>query len=157
MLPGVRGNGARPTGRGALVRNHAFSIEDALMASRWAEQVVPRGYRVVITPYHRAAEEVIEVYIPRAKAPAFRMHRSAGAILMTDCVGLTLSFPTLADALLAMAPLPRPGLRAMLKGGSPAWLPTVPAGRPRDPGNAWSRAGRCVLGLLALLASQSRG
>lgn len=127
------------------------------MATRWAEQVVPRGYQVVITPYHEAAEEVIEVYVPRAKAPAFRVHRTAGAILMTDCIGLTLSFPTLADALLAMAPLSKPGLRAMLKGGSPAWLPAVPAGPRCDPGTAWSRAGRSMVGLLALLASQSRG
>lgn len=66
----------------------AFSIKDALMATRWAEQVVSRGYRVVITPYHEAAEEVIEVYVPRARAPAFRVHRTAGAILMTDCGGL---------------------------------------------------------------------
>ena len=76
---------------------------------------------------------------------------------MTDCVGLTLSFPTLADALLAMAPLPKPGRRAMLKGGSPAWLPAVPAGPRCHPGGAWSRAGKSVFDLLASLTSQSRG
>lgn len=124
------------------------------MAGRWAEQVVPRGYRLVITPCYEDAEEVIEVYVPRTRVPAFRVHRAAAAILVTDCVGLSLSFPTLAEALLAMAPLRRSGRRAMLKGGSPAWLPAVPAG-PRRPG-AWSRAGRSMFGLLALLTSQSR-
>lgn len=125
------------------------------MAGRWAEQILPRGYRVVITPWHEHAEEVIEVYVPHAKVPAFRVHRTAASILVMDCVGLTLSFPTLADALLAMAPLPRAGRRAMLKGGSPAWLPAVPAG-PRCEAGAWTRAGRSVFGLLALLASPSR-
>ena len=123
------------------------------MASRWAEQVAPLGYRVVITPCYGRAEEVIEVYVPRVRAPAFRMHRAAAAILVTDCVGLAMSFPTLADALLAMAPLPRAGRRAVLKGGSPAWLPTVPAARGKT-GSSWHRAGRSMSGLLGLLASQ---
>ena len=138
----------QPTARPAP----AFPIEDALMASRWAEQVAPLGYRVVITPCYAQAEEVIEVYVPRARAPAFRAHRGAASILVRDCVGLTLSFPTLADALLAMAPLPKPGRRAMLRGGSPAWLPT-PSG-PR--GSAWSRAGRSVSSILALMVGSSR-
>ncbi len=131
----------------------AFSIEDALMAVRWAEQVAPLGYRVVITPCCAQAEEVIEVCVPRAGAPAFRVHRGGASILVADCVGLTLSFPTLEDALLAMAPLPKSGRRLMLRGGSPAWLPAVPSG-PR--GNAWSRAGKSVSGILALLAGLSR-
>jgi len=130
----------------------AFSIEDALLASRWAEQVVPLGYRVVITPCYAQAEEVIEVYVPRASAPAFKVRRAAASVLVTDCVGLALSFPTLADALLAMAPLPKSGRRAMLRGGNPAWLP-APSG-PR--GNAWSRAVRSVSGTLALVAGWSR-
>ena len=130
----------------------AFSIADALIAGRWAEQVAPLGYRAVITPYYAQAEEVIEVYVPRARAPAFRARRGAASIQVTDCVGLTLSFPTLADALLAMAPLPKSGRRAMLKGGSPGWLP-APSG-PR--GNVWSRAVRSVFGTLALATGWSR-
>ena len=95
---------------------------------------------------------MIEAYVPRARAPAFRARRGAASIQVTDCVGLTLSFPTLADALLAMAPLPKSGRRAMLKGGSPAWLP-APSG-PR--GNVWSRAVRSVFGTLALATGWSR-
>ncbi len=123
------------------------------MAGRWAKQVAPLGYRLVITPCYAQAEEVIEIYVPRARAPAFRARRAAASILVTDCVGLTLSFPTLADALLAMAPLTKSGRRAMLKGGSPAWLPALSGPR----GSAWSRAGRSMSGLLALLAGAFRG
>ena len=122
------------------------------MAGRWAEQVAPLGYRVVITPCYMQAEEVIEIYVPRTRAPAFRARRAAASVLVTDCVGLALTFPSLADALLAMAPLSRSGRRAMLKGGSPAWLP-VPSGLR---GNAWSRAVRSVSGALALMAGLSR-
>ena len=147
---------ARPAAAAAcwcpLMPAPAFVIEDALLASRWAKQVAPLGYRVVISPCCAQAEEVIEVYIPRAKAPAFRARRAAASVLVTDCIGLTLSFPTLADALLAMAPLPKSGRRAMLKGGSPAWVPVLPGPR----GNAWARAGRSVSGLLALLAGSFR-
>lgn len=127
------------------------------MASRWAEQILPRGYRVVITPCYESAEEVVEVYVPRVRAPAFRVRRTAASVLVTDCVGLTLSFPALADALLAVAPLSKSGRRSMLKGGSPAWLPAVPVGPRCKAGSAWSRAGRLMFGILALLASPSRG
>ncbi len=123
------------------------------MAARWAEQAAPLGYRAVITPCHAQAEEVIEVYVPGVRAPVFRARRGGASVLVTDCIGLTLSFPTLADALLAMVPLPRSGRRAVLRGSLPAWLP-APSG-PR--GNAWSRAGRSVSGLLALMAGSSRG
>ena len=133
----------------------AFSIGDALMASRWAEQVVPLGYRAVVTPCYAEAEEVIEVYVPRVSTPAFKINRAVASVVVTDCVGLTLSFPTLADALLAMAPLPKSGRRAMLKGGSPAWLP-APTGPRGKGGGAWCRAGKAMSGILALLASPSR-
>lgn len=126
------------------------------MASRWAEQVAPLGYRVVITPCCAQAEEVIEVYVPHARAPAFRVHNAAASIRVMDCVGLTLCFPTLAEALLAMAPLPKSGRRAMLKGGSPAWLPVVPADPRSKAGNAWFRDGRSMPGILALLVSLFR-
>ena len=126
----------------ATTPGHSFSIEDALIAMRWAEQIIPLGYRVVITPRHRDAEEVIEVYIPSAETPTFRLHRTAKAVLMTDCIGLTLSFPVLADALMAMVPLPKAGRREMLKGARPAWLPTCTT---NISGSLWSRAGKSVL------------
>ncbi len=128
--------GAAPTSR------PAFSIGDALIAIRWAEQISPRGYRVVITPGYKTAEEVIEVYIPAAKMPAFIVHRTGHAVLVTDCIGLTQSFPILADALLAMAPLSKPGRREMLKGLSPAWLPATETGRT---GGMLSRIGGALL------------
>ena len=113
----------------------AFSIRDALIASRWAEQIHPRGYRVVITPRYEDAEETIEVYIPNAKAPAFRVRQTERSVVITDAVGLALSFSTLADALLAMVPVSRSGRRQMLKGANPTWLPTGPA-RPGGGANS---------------------
>jgi len=77
FLPLPREAGAAmPACSGALMPGHAFSIEDALVASRWAKQILSRGYRVVITPRYKDAEEIIEVYIPSAKTPVFRVHRT---------------------------------------------------------------------------------
>lgn len=136
---------------------HAFSIADALIASRWAAQILSRGYRVVIKPGCKKAEEVIEVYIPNAKAPTFIVQRTAHAFLITDCIGLTLSFPVLADALLAMAPLSKAATREMLKGAVPAWLPVFPAGRTGETAGLLSRLGRAALGIGVLFASWHRG
>lgn len=123
----------------------AFSIEEALIASRWAEQILPRGYRVVITPNYRNADEIIEVYSPASKTPAFRVSRTARSFFTTDCIGLALSFPTLGDALLAMVPLSKSGRQAMLKGASPAWLPTYPTRPAKRTAGLWSRMGKSVL------------
>ena len=148
---------ATPACGGALMPSHAFLIEDALVAIRWAEQILPRGYRVVITPRYKDAEEIIEVYIPTAKSPVFRVHRTSRSVLITDCIGLTLSFPTLADALLAMASLSKSGRREMLKGASPAWLPTFAACPTGKAGRMWLRAGKAMASAALLLANWHRG
>ena len=135
----------------------AFSIEDALLASRWAEQILPRGYRVVITPRCKDAEEVIEVRVPSAGTPVFRVRRTSHAVLVTDCIGLTLSFPTLADALLAMAPLSKRGRREMLRGADPPWLPQFPACPATRLGDAWLHAGKLLARATAALVSRHRG
>jgi len=152
-----RAGAAMPACSGALMPGHAFSIEDALVASRWAEQILSRGYRVVITPRYKDAEEIIEVYIPSAKTPVFRVHRTLHSVLITDCIGLTLSFSTLADALLAMAPLSKSGRREMLKGPSPAWLPTFTACSTEKAGRMWPRVGKAVASAALLLAGWHRG
>ncbi len=142
---------------GALMPGHAFSIEEALVASRWAEQIRPRGYRVVITPRYKDAEEIIEVYIPSARTPVFRVHRTLHSVLITDCIGLTLPFSMLADALLAMAPLSKPGRREMLKGANPPWLPTFTACSTEKAGRLWPRVGKAVASAALLLAGWHRG
>jgi len=158
FMPLSKGAGvATPACSGALMPGHAFSIEDALVASRWAEQLLPRGYRVVITPRYKDAEEIIEVYIPSAKTPVFRVHCTLHSVLITDCIGLTLSFPTLADALLAMAPLSKSGRREMLKGPSPAWLPKLPACPTTKPCSVWFHAGKFMVKTTAALISRHRG
>lgn len=142
MSPQRRAEYAISASCGALMPGYAFSIEDALLASRWAEQILPLGYRVVITPNYENAEEVIEVFIPNATPPAFRVHRTTNSVLVTDCIGLSLSFSTLVDALLVMVPLPRSARREMLKGGSPAWFPAVLARPASEPGSMCSRVSR---------------
>ena len=119
-----------PACGGALMPGHAFSIEDALVASRWAEQILPHGCRVVITPRYKDAEKIIEVYLPAAKTPVFRVHRTPRPVLVTDCIGLTLSFPTLADALLAMAPLSKSGRREIDAEGSKSSVASRVCGVP---------------------------
>ena len=141
---------------GALMPGPAFSIEDALVANRWAEQILPLGYRVIITPRYKNAEEIIEVYIPSAKTPAFRVHRTSHSILITDCIGLTLSFPTLADALLAMAPLSKSGRREMLKGPNPAWLPMFTACPTGKAGRMRVCVGKAMASAALLLAGWHR-
>lgn len=93
------------------------------MTVRWGESIRASGYRVVITPVDESAEEVIEVYIPKVTAPTFKVRRSRDSIVVTDCIGLTLSFPDLVGALLALSPQPKPRRREMLQGTKPAWLP----------------------------------
>ena len=117
------------------------------MASRWAEQILPRGYRVRITPWHEDAEETIEVYVHCSDVPTFRVRRKGKAVLLTDCIGLTLSFATLADALLAIVPLPKSGKGEMLEGTAPEWLPIFPARQTNEVATLWSRAGKPVLAL----------
>ena len=148
---------AAPACRAALMPGCAFSIEDALLASRWAEQIVPRGYRVVITPRYKDAEEVIEVCIPGAGTPAFRVHRTSHSVLVTDCIGLTLSFPALEDALLATVPLSKLGRREMLYGADPPWLPRFPAHPATKPGVAWLHASRLLARTMAALVSRHPG
>ncbi len=97
------------------------------------------------------------VYIPSAKTPTFTVHRTAHAFLITDCIGLTLSFPILADALLAMAPLSKPGRREMLKGAVPAWLPAFTAGGRGGAAGILSRIGRVMSGAAVLWAGWHRG
>ncbi len=126
------------------MRGRAFSIEDALIASRWEEQVRSRGYRMVITPNYKEADEIIEIYIPDSAIPAFKVHRTTKLVSTTDCMGLTSSFSTLTDALLAIAPLSKSGRQAMLKGAAPAWLPPCPTPRAAT-GSLWSRMGRTIL------------
>jgi len=122
----------------------AFTIGDALVAIRWAEQIQSRGYRVVITPRYQNSDEVIEVYIPNTTKPTFMVYHDASSVRIADCIGLTLSFPTLTNALLAMVPLPKSGRRKMLRGGSPAWLPGVAGKSTQGVDNLWAWAGRSV-------------
>lgn len=135
---------------------YAFSIEDALVASRWADQVRSRGYRVVITPDCEDADETIEVYIPNSAVPAFRLHRTSQWVSTLDCMGLTSSFASLTDALLAIAPLSKSGRQAMLKGARPAWLPPCPTYKGAAASSLWSRMAKTMLDVAKIGALRGR-
>jgi len=120
----------------------AFTIEEALTAIRWASLVAPKGYRVIVTPSYAGCDEVIEVYIHRAASPAFRIGRTASAVVVIDRLGMTLGFAALTDALLAMAPLEKSARRELLRAERPAWLPVVPGPATRRTNGFWRRVSR---------------
>ncbi len=110
-----------PVGRGPT-SGCAFSIDDALLAMRWAGLVRDRGYRLSFSHTFRNADEVLEVHTPPSKTPIARVHRGHHVIWLTDCSGHNRLFTTLADALLATAPLSANERRIMLKNRAPSWL-----------------------------------
>ena len=104
----------------------AFTIDEALLAMRWADLLRGRGYRLTISHCFPKADEVLEVHIPTASKPISRLHKGNRIIWSTDCLGHTHLFATLADALLALAPLSRRDRRIMLKARRPLWLDSLP-------------------------------
>ena len=100
----------------------AFSINDALLAMRWAALVRARGYRLSFSHTFRNADEVLEVHTLLSKIPIARVHRGYHVIWLTNCSGHNRVFATLADALLATAPLSANERRIMLKDRTPSWL-----------------------------------
>ena len=89
---------------------------------RWAALVRDRGYRLSFSHTFRNADEVLEVRTLLSKIPIARVHRGHHVIWLTDCSGHNRVFTTLADALLATAPLSANDRRIMLKNRAPSWL-----------------------------------
>lgn len=118
---GVRRAAAGPASR-APTSGRAFSIDDALLAMRWANLVRDRGYRLNFSHAFRDADEVLEIHLPPHDAPVARVHRGHHVIWLTDRIGHSRVFTTLAGALLATAPLSANERRIMLKDGAPSWL-----------------------------------
>ncbi len=108
------------------------------MATRWATLVPHKRYRVAVTSVCETCDEIIEVHIPNVTGPAFTIQRAACAIVLTDRLGMTIGFHSLADALLAMGPLTRRAERELLKAAKPAWLPVVPPTVAEKAHGSWS-------------------
>ena len=102
---------APPTASQAGTR--AFSIEEHELALRWADLVMPAGSRV-------------SVALDVQGAPAFELQALHSTIVLIDCLGMTMRFSTLAEALLAMSSMPGLDRRELLHGGRTTCLLELP-------------------------------
>ncbi len=86
----------------------AFSATDVGIACRWAALVRPAGHRVC-----SYAGGPLLVFLPGQARPAFTLHTAAGTVVLTDVMGMTMRFPDLAAALLAVSPCFPAGRRSL--------------------------------------------
>jgi len=104
----------------------AFPIGDHELALRWAGLAWPGGYRVSVAVDGDRGGELILVHLPGQQSPAFAIQAQDATVVLTDCLGLTMRFPTLMDALLAMAPIPGPSRGELLHGARPPCIAGLP-------------------------------
>lgn len=104
----------------------SFSIEEHEIALRWVTLARPTGYRTFVALDLQGAEEVLLVYLPRRQSPAFALQALHSMIVLIDCVGMTMRFSTLAEALMAMSPMSKPNRRELLHGGRTACIRELP-------------------------------
>ena len=104
----------------------AFPIGDHELALRWASLARSGGYRVSVALDGDGGGELILVHLPGQQSPAFAIQALDATVVLIDCLGLTMRFPTLLDALLAMAPIPGPRRGELLHGARPPCIAGLP-------------------------------
>lgn len=104
----------------------AFSIRDHELALRWASLATPTGYRVFVSADGTHGGELILVHLPGRQSPVFAIQALHSTVVLIDCLGMTMRFPTLLDALLAMAPVPKSGRGELLRGARPPCIAGLP-------------------------------
>ena len=104
----------------------AFPIGDHELALRWASLARSGGYRVSVALDGDHGGELILVHLPGQQPPAFAIQALDATVVLIDCLGLTMRFPTLLDALLAMAPIPGRGREELLHGARPPCIAALP-------------------------------
>lgn len=104
----------------------AFPIGDHELALRWAGLARPGGYRVSVAVDGDHGGELILVHLPGQQSPAFAIQAQDATVVLIDCLGLTMRFPTLLEALLAMAPIPGPNRGELLHGARPPCIADLP-------------------------------
>lgn len=104
----------------------AFSIDEHDLALRWGNLVRSAGFRVSVALDVQGAEELLLVHWPGRQAPAFALQALHSTIVLIDCLGMTMRFSTLAEALIAMSPTPGLDRRELLHGGRTACLRGLP-------------------------------
>ncbi len=104
----------------------AFSIEEHELALRWADLARPAGSRISVALDVQGAEELLLIHHPGRQAPAFALQALHSMIVLIDCLGMTMRFSTVAEALMAMLPMPGPSRRELLHGGRTTCLLGLP-------------------------------
>lgn len=104
----------------------AFSIEEHELVLRWTTLVRHSGYRAVVALGCAGAEELLLVYRPDRDVPAFAIQRLRATVVLIDCLGMTMRFASLAEALLALSPMSKSERQELLHGPRPACLRELP-------------------------------
>lgn len=104
----------------------AFPIKDHELACWWAGLATPAGYRVAVSMSGRHGGELILVHLPGQQSPAFAIQPLSSAVTLIDCLGMTMRFPTLLDALLTLAPVPKPSRSELIRGARPRCINSLP-------------------------------
>jgi len=104
----------------------SFSIEEHEIALRWVTLARPTGYQTSVALDLQGAEEVLLVCLPGRQSPAFALQALHSTIVLTDCLGMTMRFSTLAEALMAMSPMPKSNRCELLHGGRSACILELP-------------------------------
>lgn len=103
-----------------------FAIEEHELALRWATLVKHSQFRIVVFLCQTGAEEILLVYKSESDVPAFAIQRLRTAVVLIDCLGMTIRFRSLAEALLAMSPVSKSDRHELLHGPRPACIRVLP-------------------------------
>jgi len=103
-----------------------FSIEEHELALRWATLVKHSQFRIVVSLCQWGAEELLLVYKSESDVPTFAIQRLRATVVLIDCLGMTIRFTSLAEALVAMSPISKSDRRELLHGSRPACIRALP-------------------------------
>ncbi len=93
---------------------------------RWITLVRHSGYRAAVALGYAGAEELLLVYRSDADVPAFAIQRLRATVVLIDCLGMTMRFASLAEALVGVSPMSKSERQELLHGPRPACLRELP-------------------------------
>jgi len=104
----------------------AFSIEEHELALRWATLVKHSGYQVAVSVCQRGAEELLLVSRSDKDVLAFAIQPLPITVVVIDCLGMTMRFASLAEALVAVLPMSKSERHELIHGPRPACIRELP-------------------------------
>lgn len=104
----------------------ALSIEEHELVLRWTTLVRHSGYRAVVSLGYPGAEELLLVYRPDADVLVFAIQRLRATVVLIDCLGMTMRFASLSEALVGVSPMSKSERQELLHGPRPACLRELP-------------------------------